>query len=413
MRADTFASVDVGTTKVCTAVAEIGEEQAIRILGVGVCPARGFSRGMVDNIAEATQSIADSVEKAERSSGTRILSAHVGITGSHIQSLNNRGIAAIPDRSHPIGSDDIERVLEGARVINIPSNREVLHAVPRYYVVDGQDSVSDPLGMHGQRLDVETHIVTASTSAMQNLMKCVEGAGVEVESLILEPLASGEAVLEEEERKQGVVVADIGGGTTGIAVYLDGSVYHTCVLPVGGTHLTRDLVAGLRCPYVVAEEAKAAYGHAIPSMVDAGEMVDLDCFGSERQKSVPRRRLCEILQARCEEIMEMVMSEVKRTVHDDILSAGIVLAGGTAKLSGLDILAEQVTGLPVRVGVPRHLQGLSETLDDPAYATGVGLLQWALKENGMLYAAHRTGPGFAFGGWLRRVGQWMRVLMPE
>ncbi|MCJ7492396.1 MAG: cell division protein FtsA [Dehalococcoidia bacterium] len=413
MRADTFASIDVGTTKVCTAVAEIGEEQAIRILGVGVCPAKGFSRGMVDNIAEATQSIADSVDKAERSSGTRILSAHVGITGSHIQSLNNRGIAAIPDRSHPIGSDDIERVLEGARVINIPSNREVLHAVPRYYVVDGQDSVSDPLGMHGQRLDVETHIVTASSSAMQNLMKCVESAGVEVESLILEPLASGEAVLEEEERKQGVVVADIGGGTTGIAVYLDGSVYHTSVLPVGGNHLTRDLVAGLRCPYVVAEEAKAAYGHAIPSMVDAAEMVDLDCFGSERQKSVPRRRLCEILQARCEEIMEMVMSEVKRTAHDDILSAGVVLAGGTAKLRGLDILAEQVTGMPVRIGVPRHLQGLSETLDDPAYATSVGLLQWALKENGMLYAGHRSGPSFAFGGWLRRVGQWMRVLMPE
>ena len=413
MRADTFASIDVGTTKVCTAVAEITDDQAIRILGVGVCPARGFSRGMVDNIAEATQSIGDSVEKAERSSGTRILSAHVGITGSHIQSLNNRGIAAIPDRNHPIGSDDIERVLEGARVINIPSNREVLHAVPRYYVVDGQDSVSDPLGMHGQRLDVETHIVTASSSAMQNLMKCIESAGVEVESLILEPLASGEAVLEEEERKQGVVVADIGGGTTGIAVYLDGSVFHTSVLPVGGTHLTRDLVAGLRCPYVVAEEAKAAYGHAIPSMVDADEMVDLDCFGSERQKSVPRRRLCEIIQARCEEIMEMVMSEVKRSAHDDILSAGLVLAGGTAKLRGLDILAEQVTGLPVRVGVPRHLQGLSETLADPAYATSVGLLQWALKENGILYASHRAGPSFAFGGWLRRVGQWMRVLMPE
>jgi cell division protein FtsA len=413
MRADTFASVDVGTTKVCTAVAEIGDDGAVRILGVGVCPAGGFSRGMVDNIAEATQSIRDSVDKAERSSGTRILSAHVGITGSHIQSLNNRGIAAIADRNHPIGSDDVERVLEGARVINVPSNREVLHAVPRYYVVDGQDSVSDPLGMHGQRLDVETHIVTASTSAMQNLTKCVEGAGVEVESLILEPLASGEAVLEEEERKQGVIVADIGGGTTGIAVYIDGSVYHTGVLPVGGNHITRDMVAGLRCPYLVAEEAKAAFGHAIPSMVDANEMVDLDCFGSERQKSVPRRRMCEIIQARCEEILEMVMSEVKRAIHDDILSAGMVLTGGTAKLGGLDLLAEQVTGLPVRVGVPRHLQGLSETLADPAYATSVGLLQWALKENGMLYSSQRPGPSLAFGDLLRRMGKWIRVLMPE
>ena len=408
-----FASIDVGTTKVCTAVAEITEEGSIRILGVGVCPANGFSRGMVDNIAEATQAIRDSVDKAERSSGTRILSAHVGITGSHIQSLNNRGIAAIADRNHPIGSDDIERVLEGSRVINIPTNREVLHAVPRYYVVDGQDSVSDPLGMHGQRLDVETHIVTASSSAMQNLSKCIEGAGIEVESLILEPLASAEAILEEEERRQGVVAVDIGGGTTGVAVFIDGSVFHTAVLPVGGNHLTRDLVAGLRCPYYVAEEAKANYGHAVPSMVAADEMVELDCFGSERQKTVPRRRLCEILQARCEEILEMAMSEVKRSVHDDILSAGVVLTGGTAKLQGIDILAEQVTGMPVRVGAPSHLQGLSETLTDPSYATSVGLLQWALKENGMLYASHRSGPSFAFGGWLRRVGEWMRVLMPE
>ncbi len=413
MRADTFASIDVGTTKVCTAVAEIGDEQAIRILGVGVAEAGGFSRGMVDNIAEATQSIRESVEKAERSAGTRILSAHVGITGSHIQSLNNRGIAAIADCNHPIGSDDVERVLEGARVINIPSNREVLHAVPRYYVVDGQDMVSDPLGMHGQRLDVETHIVTASTSAMQNLTKCIESAGVEVESLILEPLASGEAVLEEEERKQGVVVVDIGGGTTGIAVYLDGSVFHTSVLPVGGNHITRDLVAGLRCPYKVAEDAKAKFGHAIPSKVDASESVELDCFGAERQKAVPRRRLCEIIQARCEEILEMVMSEVKRSVHDDILSAGVVLTGGTAKLQGLDVLAEQVTGLPARIGVPRHLQGLSETLTDPAFATSVGLLQWAVKENGLAYGGQRLGPSLAFGGLWRRVSQWMRVLMPE
>lgn len=409
----TFASIDVGTTKVCTVVGEVTDDAALRILGVGVSPARGFSRGMVDNIRDATMSVRDSVDKAERSSGTRILSAHVGIAGSHIQSLNSRGIAAIPDRQHPISADDIERVIEGARVINLPSNREVLHAVPRCYVVDGQDSVSDPLGMHGQRLDVETHIVTASVSAMQNLTKCVEGAMVEVESIILEPLASAEAVLEEEEMKQGVVVADIGGGTTGLAIYLEGSVFHTSVLPVGGNHLTRDLVVGLRCPYQVAEEAKERYGHAIPSLVDADESVELDCFGSERRKSVPRRRLCEILQARCEEIIEMVVSEAKRSVHDDILSAGLVLTGGTANLQGLDLLAEQVSGMPVRVGLPQHLQGLSETLADPAYATSVGLLQWALKENKLLLGSQRSGPSLAVGGWLRRVGHFMRVLMPE
>lgn len=413
VRNGTFASIDVGTTKICTVVGEITDDASLRILGVGVCPAKGFTRGMVDNIQEATDSIRSSVEKAERSSGTRILSAHVGIAGSHVQSLNSRGIAAIADRQHPISGDDVERVLEAARVINIPSNREVLHAVPRGYVVDGQDSVSDPLGMHGQRLDVETHIVTASVSALQNLTKCVEGAMVEVESLILEPLASAEAVLEDEEKKHGVVVADIGGGTTGIAVFVDGTVFHTSVLPVGGNHLTRDLVVGLRCPYHVAEEAKASHGHAIPSMIDAHESVDLDCFGAQRQKSVPRRRLCEILQARSEEIVEMVMSEVKRAVHDDILSAGLVLTGGTSNLEGIDILAEQVAGLPVRIGMPRHLQGLSETLADPAYATSVGLLEWALKENRTLYAGQHTGAGVAFSGLLRRVGKFMRVLMPE
>lgn len=412
-RNGTIAAIDVGTTKICTVVGEVMEEGSLRILGVGVSPARGFSRGMVDNIRDATQSIRDSVEKAERSSGTRILSAHVGIAGSHIQSLNSRGIAAIADRHHPISVDDIDRVLEAARVVNLPSNREVLHAVPRRYVVDGQDTVSDPVGMHGQRLDVETHIVTASVTAMQNIGKCVEGAAVEVETLILEPLASAEAVLEEEEKKQGVVVADIGGGTTGIALFLEGAVHHTAVLPVGGNHLTRDLVVGLRCPYHVAEEAKASHGHAIPSMVDANESVDLDCFGSERQKTVPRRRLCEILQARSEEIIEMVMGEVKRSVHDDILSAGVVLTGGTANLRGIDILAEQITGLPVRVGVPGHLQGLSETLSDPAYATSVGLLQWALRENSLLYEGKRSGASLALGGIFRRFGQFIRVLIPE
>jgi cell division protein FtsA len=379
-RGGTFASIDIGTTKICTVVGEIANDHDMRILGVGIAPSAGLSRGMVENIRDATEAIKTSIDKAEKSSGTRILSAHVGVAGQHIACLNNRGIIAIPDRTRPIMPDDVTRVLDGARVVSIPTNREIIHVIPRYYVVDGQDHISDPVGMYGTRLDVETHIVTGVDSAIQNLTKCVENVGVQVDGLILEPLASAEAVLDQEEKEQGVVLVDIGGGTTDIALFLEGSVYHTAVLAVGGNHVTRDIVVGLRAPYQAAEDAKRKWGHAIPSMVDAREEITVEAFGSEGSKTELRRRLCEIVQARNEEILEMVTAEVKRAVHDDVISAGIVLTGGGAKLAGIDLLAEQVTGWPARVGMPRNLHGLTDLLIDPAYATSVGLLQWAVNE---------------------------------
>jgi len=413
VRGGVFASIDVGTTKVVTIVGEVTPEADLRVLGVGVAPALGLSRGMVENLRDAMESIRASVEKAERSSGTRILSAHVGISGSHISCLNNRGIVAIPDRTRPISADDIARVLDGARIVSIPTNREIIHVVPRYYVVDGQDHVTDPLGMYGQRLDVETHIVTGIITALQNVQKCVEGVGIQVDSLILEPLAAAEAVLDLEEKEQGVVLADIGGGATAIAVFLEGSAYHTAVLPVGGNHITRDLVVGLRCPYQAAEQAKADYGHAIPSSVPADETVELEAFGSDGRRAVPRRRICEIIQARAEEILEMIVSEVKRAVHDDIISAGIVFTGGTANLRGIEPLAEQVTGWPARVGLPRNIQGLTDTLMDPAYATSVGLLQWAVRESEANLWYGRRAPSLSFGSWWKRITAWARVLLPE
>jgi cell division protein FtsA len=413
MKGGVFASIDVGTTKVCTVVGEVLPDQPLRILGVGIASADGLSRGMVENLRDASESIRVSVEKAERASGTRILSAHVGVSGPHISCLNNRGIVAIPEREQAISDDDMTRVLDGARIVSIPTNREIIHIVPRYYIVDGQDHVTDPLGMFGQRLDVETHIVTGLSTVLQNMTKCVESAGVQVETLILVPLASAEAVLEEEEKRQGVVMADIGGGTTDVAVFVDGSVCHTAVLPVGGNHLTRDLVIGLRCPYQTAEDAKAVYGHAIPSAIDPEETVELSAFGSEETKSVQRRRIAEILQARVEEILEMVMREVRRAVHDDILSAGLVLTGGTANLTDMAILADQVTGLPARIGAPRNLQGLIDTLCDPAYASSVGVLQWAVRqyEAGMWHSQQRS---FGVPGDLwQRLTRWARVLLPE
>jgi cell division protein FtsA len=412
-RGGTFASIDIGTTKICTVVGEIANENDMRILGVGIAPSAGLSRGMVENIRDATDAIKTSIDKAEKSSGTRILSAHVGVAGQHIACLNNRGIIAIPDRTRPIMPDDVTRVLDGARVVSIPTNREIIHVIPRYYVVDGQDHISDPVGMYGTRLDVETHIVTGIDSAIQNLTKCVENVGVQVDGLILEPLASAEAVLDQEEKEQGVVLVDIGGGTTDIALFLEGSVYHTAVLPVGGNHVTRDIVVGLRAPYQAAEDAKRKWGHAIPSMVDAREEITIEAFGSEGSKTELRRRLCEIVQARNEEILEMVTAEVKRAVHDDVISAGIVITGGGAKLSGIDLLAEQVTGWPARVGMPRNLHGLTDLLIDPAYATSVGLLQWAVNEAEASSWHRAPKASLDLSGVWRRLGNWARVLLPE
>ena len=413
MKGGVFASIDIGTTKVCTVVGEVLAEQPLRILGVGIAAANGLNRGMVENLRDASESVRTSVEQAERSSGTRILSAHVGLAGPHISSQNNRGIVAIPDRDRPISQDDVTRVLDGARIVSIPTNREIIHAVPRYYIVDGQDHVTDPVGMYGQRLDAETHIITGLGTVLQNATKCVESAGVQVETLIVSSLASAESVLEQEEKRQGVVLADIGGGTTDIIVYTDGSVCHTSVLPVGGNHITRDLVIGLRCPYQAAEDVKALYGHAIPSTIDVEETVELDVFGAAERRSVDRRRIAEIVQARIEEICEMTMREVRRAVHDDILSAGLVLTGGTANLAGIAELAEQVTGLPARVGAPRNLQGLIDTLCDPAYAASVGALQWAVRE---VESGAWQDPSRRFslpGDVWQRFTRMVRVLLPE
>jgi cell division protein FtsA len=413
MKGGVFAAIDVGTTKVCTAVGELVADQPLRILGVGIAAAHGLSRGMVENLRDAAESIRTSIDQAERSSGTRIVSAHVSVAGPHISCLNNRGIIAIPDRERPISAEDVARVLDGSRVVSIPTNRDIIHAVPRYYVVDGQEHVTDPVGMFGQRLDVETHIVTGLTTVLQNATKCVETAGVHVDSLIVSPLAAAEAVLEPEEKRQGVILADIGGGTTDIAVFVEGAVCHTEVLPVGGSHITRDLVIGLRCPYQAAEDAKELFAQAIPSAVDPEETVELEVFGSEGRKSVSRRRIAEITQARVEEILEMVMRCARRAVHDDILSAGLVLTGGTANLSGIASLAEQVTGLPARVGAPRNLQGLIDTLCDPAYAASVGVLQWAVHEfEASMWRAPQR-PFLLPADLWQRLTRWARVLLPE
>jgi cell division protein FtsA len=408
------AAIDVGSTKVAVIVGDAGEAGDVRVLGVGVAPASGLSRGVIDNIQSAREAVAIAVEKAEQACGMRILSAVVGITGNHIASQNNRGIIAIPDRSRPISSDDRARVLESAGQISIPTNRQVLHVLPRGYWVEGSDPVTDPVGMYGGRLDAETHIVTGAVSAIQNLTKCIEGAGVQVDDIVLESIASATSVLEEQERLQGVALVDIGGSTTSVAVFDEGTVAYTASLPVAGSHLTHDLARVLRCPWESAEEVKCRYGAAFAAQEMTVETVEIHAFGTQTLKTVSLAHVCEILQARSEEILEMVAIELKKAGYLDRLAAGLVLTGGSSQLRGLAEVAEARLGLPARVGKPHGYSGLSDLIGTPAYATSIGLVEYALHARERV--AEPAGAGFDLpgaGGIFKRLASLGRALMPQ
>ena len=399
---DTIVGIDVGTTKICTLIGQMSDGLIPRIIGVGVVPSRGVRKGMIVNIHEATEAIARSVDKAEQTAGVQIEQAYVSISGDHITGVNSRGVVAISRGERGVIVNDVERALDAAQAIAIPHNQEVVHVIPRNYSVDGQGGIREPLGMHGFRLEVEAHIVTGAKTAIQNLTKCIEALDIEVEDLVLDSLASGEAVLTETEREMGVVLADIGGGTTDISIFIGGSVWHTVILPVGGHHLTNDVAVGLRAPYATAEEIKKRYGHAQPGSVVQDEMLDIAAFGEQARQKVSLKFLAEILEARAEEIFKLILKEIKRSGYDGLLPAGLVLSGGTADLSGIQELGRETLGLPVRVGAPRGLRGLVDVLNDPAYATGVGLLLWGLGQESTLRP--RTGRTSA----TRKIAQWFR-----
>lgn len=404
-------SIDVGTTKICTIVAKVNEEKEALIKGVGLTPADGLRKGVVINIDEVTESIQASVEEAEHRSGVKINSAYVGITGGHISSINNRSMVNITNNEHLITPEDVTKALESARAYNIPSNREVLHILPRGYAVDGQEGVNNPVGMHGYRLDAETHIVTGATTSIQNLAKCLQGVGVGIDDLILEPLASSEAVLTDEEKEMGVALADIGGGTTDIALFIEGSIWHTTVLPVGGYHLTNDIAIGMRTPFLTAEEVKTRHGSALPDEIDPEESIEITGFGDYGVRSVLRRHVCEIIRARAQEILELILLEIKRSGYDGMLPAGVVLTGGTANLIGIATLAQDVLQLPVRVGRPQGISGLTGYICDPAYATSVGLLLWGMKHGKAQNGNHKRGQGISKIG--KRLFLGIRELFPQ
>lgn len=398
----TIVGIDVGSSKVCALVGEVDDAGLVRVIGVGLVPAHGIRKGVVVNVAEATAAIAAAVTQAERTSGYKIERAYVGLSGTHISSLNSRGVVGISRREQGITPEDVDRVLDAAHAIAVPHNQEVVHVIPRGYMVDGQSGVRDPVGMHGFRLEVEAHIVTAATTAIQNLIKCVEGAGVEVDELVLASIAAGGAVLTDTEREMGVVLADIGAGTTDVAIFIDGTVWHTVTLGIGGEYITGDIAIGLRLPPATAEQIKIRHGHARVAQVSEEERFTVPAISGGVPQVVLRWKLAEIIEARAEEILLMVQQEIKRSGYDGLLSAGVVLCGGTAQLAGIQELARDVLGLPVRVGVPEGLEGLVDQISNPAHAVGAGLMGWGLTAD-TRPQLHKSGPsaGKRFLNWLR------------
>ncbi len=403
-----IAALDIGTTKMCAIIADLSEAANVRILGVGIAPSRGLRKGVVTDVKEAAQSIAAAIEQTERVSGFKMEAAYVGIAGAHIQSTNTRGVTAIRN-GHGVTAEEIDRAMEAAEAIAVPHGREIIHAIPRGYILDGQDGITDPLGMIGYRLEVEAHVVTGAAASIQNLQRAVEGAGIKVADLVLEPIAAANAVLTNAEKEMGVIVADIGGGTTDIAIFIDGSVWHTAVLPTGGIHISNDLAVGLRTPFEAAEELKIKYGHADPSRIPEDEMIDVAAFGEEGRRTVSRREVAEIIRARIDELCQLILTEIKRCGYDNLLPAGAVLCGGTAELAGIKTFAREALNMPVRIGAAREIEGFTDRISSPAFATSAGLALWGLREGQGLPLGPqprpehlKSNPIAGFLGWAKR-----------
>jgi cell division protein FtsA len=401
-RRNVVASIDVGTTKICTILADVSDGDSPRVVGVGISPSHGLHKGLVVNINEARESIRDSVRKAEQASDYKVESAYVGVTGRHVTSINNHGVVAITRNDRVVRPDDLKRVLASAQSVKTAGDRRLLHIIPRSYAVDGQPGVKDPVGMHGFRLDVETHVITAAVTSIQNLIKCIRSIGIDIEDLVLEPLASSEAILTEDEKQVGVILADVGGGTTDVAVFREGSIWHTSILPVAGYQLTRDIAIGLGLPFDIAEEMKKKYGSVMPvyeAKTDTAPAISQDGHGVSYQD------LCEIIRARVEEILKLILLEMPNSEYETLVPAGLVLTGGSSNLAGIAALGRDILRLPVRIGAPTDVSGIADVLRDPAYATSVGLLLWGTK-----YQGRRTWKSGLLGFALKRLATQLRRL---
>ncbi|NJO16498.1 MAG: cell division protein FtsA [Thioploca sp.] len=373
-----IVGLDIGTSKVVAIVGEVTPEgDEVEIIGIGQHPSRGLKKGVVVNIESTTHSIQRAVEEAELMSGCEIHSVYTGIAGSHIRSMNSHGIVAIRDKE--VTQDDIDRVIDAARAVAIPADRKIVHILPQEFVIDNQEGIREPIGMSGVRLEAKVHLVTSAASAAQNIVKCIRICGLEVDDLILEQLASSESVLTEDEKDLGVCLVDVGGGTTDIAVFTEGAVRYTAVIPIAGDQVTNDIAVAMRTPTQYAEEIKIKYACALAQLTNAEEMIEVPSVGARPPRYLARQTLADVVEPRYEELLTLVQAELRRSGYEDLIAAGIVLTGGSAKMDGVIELAEEVFHMPVRVGYPKYVSGLIDVVRNPIHATGVGLLLFGHK----------------------------------
>ena len=400
-----LVGLDIGTSKVVAIVGELQNDGSVEIIGIGSNPSRGLKKGVVVNIESTVQSIQRAIEEAELMAGCQIHSVYAGIAGSHVRSLNSHGIVAIRDKE--VAQGDVDRVLDAARAVAIPADQKILHLLPQEYVIDNQEGIREPIGMSGVRLEARVHMVTGAVSAAQNIIKCIRRCGLEVDDVILEQLASSHAVLTDDEKELGVCLVDIGGGTTDIAVFTEGAIRHTAVIPIAGDQVTNDIAVALRTPTQNAEEIKMRYACALSQLAGTEETIEVPSVGERPARRLSRQTLAEVVEPRYEELMTLVQAELRRSGFEDMTAAGVVLTGGSAKMEGAIELAEEIFHMPVRLGVPQNMTGLTDVVRNPIYATGVGLLHFSRLHRGELHP-ELTSSEKGFNALWERMRDWFR-----
>ena len=396
-----IVGLDIGTTKVAAIVGEITSEGNIEVIGIGQTPSRGLKKGVVVNLESTVHSIQRAIEEAELMAGCQIKSVFAGIAGSHIKSLNSHGIVAIKDKE--VTQYDIDRVIDSARAVAIPADQKILHILPQEFVIDQQEGIKEAIGMSGIRLEAKVHMVTSSVSAQQNIIKCIRRCGLEVDDIVLEQLASCNAVLTDDEKELGICLIDIGGGTTDIAVFVDGAIKHTAVIPIAGDQVTNDIAVALRTPTVNAEDIKRKYACALTQLADVEGTIDVPSIGDRGPRKISMQNLAEIIEPRYEELLMLVQSELRRSGYEELIAAGIVLTGGSSKVTGLIELAEEIFHMPVRMGIPQNVMGLPEVVRNPIYSTGIGLLIYGKEHQS--YGRNIENEG---ASWWSKIKSWFQ-----
>lgn len=399
-----LVGLDIGTSKVVTIVGEISPENVLEVIGIGSNPSRGLKRGVVVNIESTVQSIQRAIEEAELMAGCEIHTVYSGIAGSHVRSLNSHGIVAIRDKE--VSASDVDRVIDAARAVAIPADQKVLHVLPQEFLIDSQEGIREPIGMSGVRLEAKVHLVTGAVSAAQNIVKCIQRCGLDVEDVVLEQLASSHAVLTEDEKELGICLVDMGGGTTDIAVFCGGAIQHTAVIPIAGDQVTNDIAVSLRTPTQYAEEIKIKYACALSQLANVDETIEVPSVGDRPPRRLARQTLAEVVEPRYEELFSLVRDELRRSGFEELIAAGIVLTGGCAKMEGAIELAEEIFHVPVRLGIPQYVGGLSDVVRNPIHATGVGLLLYG-KES-VQARADRSVANVGMPGVFERMKNWFQ-----